>query len=145
MTATRPLREVTLERACSRLSLSCSESLRGTASTVRHWLLVEQPGAWGRDAVFDSDLPTGVAATLSARAAAHDVRVVLIRRPGRHTAKSGPRSAYLVHSGPSEVWHRRLTFTSPHELLDIDLGAQLHSAAGGIDQPIYLVLSLIHI
>lgn len=134
----RPARDVTLERACSRLSLSGSEPLRATASRVRHWLLVEQPGAWGRDALTESDLPSDVALALQRRAADLGVRVVLIRRPGR-TKTGSVRSAYVVHSGPGPVWARRLVLTSPHELLDLDLGAQLLDPTGSSDQPLYLV------
>lgn len=138
MTADKPAREVTLERACSRLSLAADETLRGTASTVRHWLLVEQPGAWGRDALLESDLSRGVAVPLAQRAAALGLRVVLIRRPGR-VQVTDARSVYVVHTGPRDGWHKRLWLASPDELLDLDLGALMRDSTGGTDQPLYLV------
>jgi hypothetical protein len=139
MTADRPAREVNLERACSRLSALSGEPLRGTASTVRHWLLVEQAGAWGRDALLESDLPVDVALLLKQQAADLGLRVVLIRRPGRGPRQTGTRSAYLVHTGPRDVWQKRLSLDSAHELLDLDLRAMMHDATGGTDQPLYLV------
>ncbi|MEP7053854.1 MAG: sucrase ferredoxin [Actinomycetota bacterium] len=139
MTAIRLAREVTLERACSRLSVSSDEPLRGTASTVRHWLLVEQPGAWGRDALLESDLPAHVATALKRRAAELGLRLVLIRRPGRRPPANANRSAYVVHSGPDDVWQRRLSFAAATELLDLDLASLMHQSAGATDQPLYLI------
>lgn len=131
-------RDATLARACSQLSLTCGESLRGTASTARHWLLLEQPGAWGRDALLESDLPRDVALLLKARAAKLGLRLVLIRRPGR-AAISAERTAYVVHTGPHEVWQRKLALTSARELLDIDLAAMTHDSSHAPGQPLYLV------
>ena len=138
MTPGPPAREVTLERACSRLSAVTGESLRGTASTVRHLLLIEQPGAWGREALLESDLPQPLARWVKAEAAALSLRVVLIRKPGGGP-KTGPRSAYLVQTGPSESWHRRYLLDSPEELQDIDLRVAMHDSAGATDRPLYLV------
>ena len=60
---------------CARASEARAESLAGTASTVRSFLLVEHPGPWGVDALRDALLdyaektgPAGVEA--EARAAA---------------------------------------------------------------------------
>jgi hypothetical protein len=138
MTAAKPAREVTLERACSRLSVEHDEPVRATASTVRHWLLVEQPGAWGRDALLESDLPAPVAASLKAAAATAGVRLLLIRRPGRSRPITS-RSVYVVHSGPQDVWQRRLQIGSDTELRALDLPALMHDKTGASDQPIYLI------
>ncbi|MEO6712672.1 MAG: sucrase ferredoxin [Mycobacteriales bacterium] len=131
-------KQVTLERACSRLSESLGEPLSGTASTVRHWLLVEQPGAWGFDALLESDLPRPVATVLKERAAGLGLRVVLIRRPHR-VEEHAARTVYLVHSGPREVWHRRLSVNSPADLVDLDLARLMHDSVGASRQPLYLV------
>jgi hypothetical protein len=53
-------------------------SLAGTATRAERWLLVERSGAWGRDAVADTELPEAVRAHLQR----FDGRVLLIRRPG---------------------------------------------------------------
>jgi hypothetical protein len=132
----RPAREVTLERACSHVSAARGEALPGTASTVRDWVLVEQPGAWGQDAVVQSDLPLAVGQELQRRADAAAARLLLIRRPGRDRGASS-RSAYVIHSGPDQPWQRRVTFGNPAELLDLDLASvRQHGEAG---QPLYAV------
>ena len=45
---------------CSLRSLAAGEPLAGTASTIRHWLLIEHPGPWGRDGLLDARLPAGL-------------------------------------------------------------------------------------
>jgi hypothetical protein len=67
--------------ACADASLAAAESLAGTATQVSRWLLVEVRGAWGRDPVDDTDLPTGVRERLSG----FEGRIVFIRRPERRT------------------------------------------------------------
>ncbi|HEY1135329.1 MAG TPA: hypothetical protein VGE77_12220, partial [Nocardioides sp.] len=49
---------------CTALSAAAGEDQAGTAPTEGTWLLVEQPGAWGRKALRESDLPAEVAALL---------------------------------------------------------------------------------
>ncbi len=67
---------------CSLQSRAVDEPLAGTAPTARAWIVIEHPGPWGRDAVADSDLPPAVRAHL-AQAKAHQVTVLLARRPER--------------------------------------------------------------
>lgn len=134
----RPARELTLERACSHVSEGHEEALAGTASMVRDWLLVEQPGAWGQNAVLNSDLPPAVAARLQHGAAELGARLLLIRRPGRYRGLH-PRSLYLVHSGADGSWRRRLSFADPMELLDLDLVGVYADPAGRSTEPFYAV------
>jgi hypothetical protein len=68
---------------CSRRSLAADEPLAGTASTIRHWLLIEHTGPWGRDGLLDARLPEGLGRDLRALEARTDARVLLIRRTGR--------------------------------------------------------------
>ena len=76
---------------CSLRSLAAAESLAGTASTIRHWLLIEHPGPWGTDGLLDARLPPGVGRDLRALEARSGARVLLIRRPGRGAAvDAGP-------------------------------------------------------
>ena len=44
---------------CSAAGLERGDAIAGTASTVRAFLLVENPGPWGVDALRDSRLPAG--------------------------------------------------------------------------------------
>ncbi len=134
----RPLREIVLERRCSRISADCGEPLRGTASTVRDWLLIEQPGAWGRVALFDSDLPLPVANEVRKRTAALGVRPLLVRRPGRPSSKP-QRWVYAVHTGPDTAWQKSLRLASSTELLDLDIEALFTEESGRSAQPVYAV------
>jgi hypothetical protein len=70
-------------------SPSCSayvdEPLPGTASVETDWLLIESDGGWDRD-VYSGDALGPARERIREFAAAHRLRVLLIRRPG------GPRS-----------------------------------------------------
>lgn len=104
---------------CSTLSLSLDEPLHATASTVRNWVLLEQPGPWGYDAVVQSRLAKGSGARLLALARSLAIRIVLLRRPGG--AGSRPFHCFLAHAGPDAPWLERLVLEDPADLLDVDL------------------------
>jgi hypothetical protein len=112
---------------CAEEARSRDEALVGTASVVRRWLLVEQPGAWGYDAVTTSELPAAVAGPLVAAARSAGVRVLLVRRPGR--SRPSTRRVFLAHSGPDQPWLRQASVTDPGDLARLDVGAVF--AAGG--------------
>ena len=65
--------------SCAEASLDAGEELAGTATEAADWLLVEVPGAWGRDALADTALPDAVREALLA----FPGRAVLVRRPTR--------------------------------------------------------------
>lgn len=112
---------------CAAESVRRGEPLMATASRVRRWMLLEQPGPWGREALIESRLDTAIAQTLRSRARRDGVRVVLIRRPGWQ-GSDGQR-VYLVRSDRRHRWIVRRDVGHPEELLSIDL-AQL-----GQDEP----------
>jgi hypothetical protein len=68
---------------CSGASLARTEPLAGSASTVRAFLLLEAPGAWGVDAVAGSRLPEAVKDRLASIERRHRVRPLMIRPHGR--------------------------------------------------------------
>jgi hypothetical protein len=70
-----------MSMTCADSSLAAGEPLAATAAEATEWLLVEVRGAWGRDAVADTELAPEVRAAL----AAFDGKVVLVRRPDRRT------------------------------------------------------------
>lgn len=115
---------------CAAESFGRGEPLTATASRVTRWLLVEQPGPWGREALIESRLEDRIAHTLRSRARRHGVRVVLIRRPGREAEPPPHRAAYLVRTGATERWIRRYDVREPDELIDIDLTLQDAPAPG---------------
>jgi hypothetical protein len=59
-----------------------------TAPPAQRWLLIEHEGPWPVHAL-DAFEPT-LARALAARGEALDVRISLVRRPGRHPRRSGP-------------------------------------------------------
>lgn len=67
---------------CSEDARDAGEPLAGTAPLASAWIVIEQPGPWGRDALADSHLPADVAQHL-AGAKAHGVSVLLARHPDR--------------------------------------------------------------
>jgi hypothetical protein len=102
-----------------------------TASRVRSWVLVEQPGAWGPDALTQSGLDATVAAALIDRCRRHKVRPLLIRRPG--FARPGPtRRCYLAHSGARRSWVEALTVSDAGDLLDLDWSVLASDRAPGL-------------
>jgi hypothetical protein len=126
---------------CSAESTDREESLAATASRVRKWMLVEQPGAWGYDALVDSKLDADVAAELHARAHRASVRVVLVRRPG--WASSTERRVFLVRSDRAHRWVETLDIDDPRELLAVDPTVLDSDAPPGVGAPgpaaVYLV------
>lgn len=104
--------------SCARDSRDRREPILGTASTVVRWLLVEQAGAWGRNALPESGLGSELGDELTRRARKVRARPLLIRRPDG--TEGEPRTAYVASSRSG--WARRIRFDSPEELLDLDLG-----------------------
>lgn len=108
---------------CSAASEDRAESMAGTASTVRSFLLVEHPGPWGVDALRDARLPDGIGPELRARAAATRTKVLLIRRPsGASKVAEGVRvfAAYTHHSEP---WLETTVLDDLHGVHDLELEA----------------------
>jgi hypothetical protein len=68
------------DHRCSLRSEAVDEPLAGTASTIRHWLLIEHNGPWGRDGLLDARLPDGLGRRLRDLERRTAARVLLIRR-----------------------------------------------------------------
>jgi hypothetical protein len=105
---------------CAAASLARNEPRVGTASTVRSYLLVENAGPWGGDALQDSRLPNDVKAGLRAASARTGVRVLLIRRHRRVAAGPGVR-VFAAYADAVSPWLETTTVASPEVLLDLDL------------------------
>ena len=107
---------------CAGASLIRDEPIAGTGSTVRAFLLLENPGPWGENALRDARLPDGLGVELTARAAAARVRVLLIRRPGRPQRAEGLRvfAAYAHHAEP---WLETTVLDDVHQIHDLDVEA----------------------
>jgi hypothetical protein len=132
---------------CADSSRACGEPLHGTASRARRWLLVEQPGAWGRDVLDVSDLPPAVAGHLRELAASLPARVLLLRRPGGGARAGTERTVYAGVSSATGGWLERLELGHIDELIGLDLHGLQHGSQGRtatvggerILEPLYLV------
>ncbi|WP_031190416.1 MULTISPECIES: sucrase ferredoxin [Streptomyces] len=116
---------------CATASRDAAEPVAGTSATARTWLLVEQTGPWGTEALTESHLDPRIGRALEAAADGTGVRVALIRRPGRHADCHGStaRRAFLAHTAPGRSWMRTADITDPGALLSLDfarLGAGEH-------------------
>ena len=123
------------ESRCSVRALSRGDSPVATASPVQRWLLIEQPGPWGREALTESRFDREVAPALARRARAENVRLLLVRRPGDRLADSGRRWAY----GDSRPGREGLWWSvraSDADLLTVPWDGSVGEAAPG---PTYLV------
>ena len=101
--------------------------MAGSASTVRAFLLVENAGPWGVDALRDARLPTEVKDGLRARSATARVRTLLIRRHRAGSPTGSPADAglrvFAAYADPVAPWLETTTLSAPEQLLDLDLAA----------------------
>ncbi len=126
---------------CSAESLAREEPLFATASLVSAWMLFEQPGAWGPDAVAESAFPER-ARPLTEAAGRLGIRTLLIRR---RTAEDRPPLAYLAHSGSSDRPPSLVAgpFSDPTELAGLDIAGlaegRMPEFGHAVEEPVYLV------
>lgn len=124
---------------CSVQATLRGDPMIGSAFPADRLLLVEQPGPWGRTGLLSSRCDSAVAHILVARLEARGVRVVAIRRPGRHQP-DGPRRWAAVDCRPGRervIWGR---FDDDRQLLDVDVPGVLNApGTGGATEPLYLV------
>lgn len=108
-----------------------------TAAPATRWLLVEQPGAWGRHALRQSQLAPEVAANLLEEGVQAGVRIQAIRRPPERTGPDRRRRWAYVDSRtqtPPTTWWGE--FTDDAELLDLSLDGTEGTAS---TDPIFLL------
>lgn len=110
---------------CATVSRDLDEPISGTAATATTWLLLEQPGPWGAQALVSSHLDPALGRALEAAARGTGVRIALIRRPGRHADSGAPalRQVYAAHTVPGRVWLHSATTHDPRRLLQLDFAA----------------------
>ena len=113
---------------CAQLSAGAEEAMAGTASRVVRWVLLEQPGPWGREALLQSRLDEQTARVLQSASRRHGFRVLLIRRPGWGDVV-GSRRVYLARTRRDGGWIEQLDVEHAQELVHLDWDA-LNSAAG---------------
>ncbi len=117
---------------CAVAAQARGESLIGTASTVTRFLLLEDPGPWGVDALRDARMPVEVKEQLMARARRSRVRVVLIRRHGR--SRPGPLRCFAVCASVDNRWVEATLLDDIHDVLNLDLAALGEARSLGLDR-----------
>lgn len=117
---------------CAAASVLRDEPMAGTASTVRAFLLIEDTGPWGTDALRDARLPDGLGERIRVKAAAARVRPLLIRRPDR-TALEG-RRVFAAYADPSRPWLESGLVTDLHDVLDLDFPALRAGRSSGLER-----------
>lgn len=123
---------------CSSASEQRGESLIATASTVRLWLLMEDPGPWGPDILRSRRLPGAARDPVLHWQRQFGVRPLLIRRPGRNLA--GPRRVFVINA--HHGWCQTTLMSSLAEVADLDLSGVRGPDGVGLDphpDPVLLV------
>ncbi|MET9258390.1 sucrase ferredoxin [Amycolatopsis sp. NPDC004079] len=127
---------------CAALTRELGGEPAGTAARMTSWLLVEQPGSWGPDALEDV-LATMFPAERLEAARAAGLRPLLIRKPGRHAREPGaPRAVYVASGQPGNRWTERLDVADLDELAHLDLEAVAAGRRGHgepVSGPLFLV------
>lgn len=126
---------------CAARSHADDEALLGTASTVRRWILVEQPGPWGPTAPHDSRMEPELAGALALQAQAVGARLLLIRRPGGAPATER-RRAFVAVSDSRGGWAESLDVPTPEALTDVDFAPLRRRRSVGGD-PVRTALLLV--
>ncbi|WP_426245687.1 sucrase ferredoxin [Nocardioides sp. LHG3406-4] len=122
---------------CAAASLARGDQLAGTASTVRSFFLVEDPGPWGTAILRDSRLPPEVRTALGA---APGVRPLLIRRTGRKQP-DGVR-VFAVQVDAAGGWVESARLDSVHDVTSLGLASLAAGESMGLDphtDPLVLV------
>jgi hypothetical protein len=119
---------------CAAASLLRDESVAGTATHVRTWLLLEHTGPWGSDALLDARLPAGLGPALKDLAREHRAKVLLIRRFSSKPDGDGIR-VFAAHADPVAPRLESGVLADEREVLDLDLGA--FRAGGSTGLPAY--------
>ncbi len=119
---------------CSTIARESEEPLYGTAPVSEGWILLEQPGAWGPDALIESSIDPGVGAELTRRSKAHGFRILLIRRSAGR-APTSTQSCFFARSAQGETWMERLELAGAVNLLDIDPEVLKSPTPPGLGEP----------
>jgi len=108
---------------CSEISSALSETMIGTAQLAQCWVIIEQPGAWGSQALLEAGLPEGLGAELVERSAGTGTTVLLARHPDRADRDLTERNVWVVHTSPGDCWMRHGIVTDLRDLLTWDFAA----------------------
>jgi hypothetical protein len=115
---------------CSVASSDLEEPLLGSASTVRAFLLVEEPGPWGVDALRDSRLPEAVKEFLQDLQRRSRVRPLLVRRQDRR--RPDRRQVFAAFVRGPRPWLEATSVADLREICDLDLSDLAEGTSPGL-------------
>ena len=105
-------------------SLAANEPLAGSAPVVGCYIIIEQPGPWGREALLDSHLPRELGEQLLALTVGTPVKIVLARHPDRlERDNHDGHNVWIAHTAPGHRGMRHGIVTDLATLLDWDFSA----------------------
>lgn len=119
---------------------AADQPMAGTAASDAGFLLVEHPGPWGNKALAESRvIREATRDALAAQAAAHGIRVQLIRRPGERTDGRSTFRVFLAHPASGRLDVQDLTDRDELAGLDLDLLARGAGWQPHVSGPLLLV------
>ncbi|QIG45470.1 sucrase ferredoxin [Nocardioides anomalus] len=127
---------------CAAASEERTESMAGTASQVRAFLLVEHPGPWGVDALTDARMPDGIGPELRARTKALRIKAALIRRPGGASRRTEGVRVFAAYADPTAPRLETTVLDDLAQVHDLDLDALAAGRELGLerhDEPVIAV------
>lgn len=122
---------------CVLLARAHDAQAAGTAPVATGWVLIEQPGSWGRKALTQSNLDPALGHDLDTRAG-DEVRVQLVRRPRGYAPTdpiAGRRTVVLASTGPTP-WAERLEVGSDDDLAALDPAIAAAPQPPGLGEPV---------
>ena len=109
---------------CAASSITAMEPLAGTAPYARAWIVMEEPGSWGREALRDSGLDPELVEHLTHALTAYGVRSVLARHPSRRRLEiDAARNVWVATCTQSAAQGRHGHVADVREILQWDLEA----------------------
>lgn len=111
---------------CSDAGLA--ESMAGTAPQRKVWLIIEQPGTWGSNALVESNLPEGFGQLLIDKLSDPLIGIALARRPevvSQERRTTRRRRLWLAHTAPGGVRMRAGSLDDIRDVLTFDWSAIL--------------------
>lgn len=109
---------------CTAASREADEPLAGTAPVATCYVIIEQPGAWGREALLDSHFPRDLGQRLLELTNGTQVKILLARHPDRLERDGlAERNVWIAHTAPGHRGMRHGVIESPELLADWDFAA----------------------
>jgi hypothetical protein len=108
--------------ACSVLWQGDGTSAYGTAARAAFFVVLEQPGPWGRKAAEESHLAPELGLELDRLASAAGGRFMLMRRPGPHVDRPGGHRVLVAHAGgaAADAWLLEGELALQEDLLSLE-------------------------